>query len=140
MLFLLTYPGAPCIYYGNEIGVDGEHDPHSRKSFPWDERKWDHDLRAYVKQAVALRHQNAALRRGDFKRLWSVDGIYVFSRSFEGSTVVIGLNTSESPRQAHVTYEPTGMPKALLGDPTDISIGDGRLRFTVPPRSGVVLK
>jgi neopullulanase len=35
-LFLFSYPGAPCIYYGDEIGVDGEHDPDCRKSFPWE--------------------------------------------------------------------------------------------------------
>ena len=35
-LFMFTIPGAPCIYYGDEIGVDGGHDPECRKSFPWE--------------------------------------------------------------------------------------------------------
>jgi len=99
-LFLFAYPGAPCIYYGDEIGLDGKHDPDCRKSFPWDESKWDKDLLEYAKEVIALRAKNPALRRGNFTRLWSADGTYAFSRSFEGDTFIVALNASESPRQA----------------------------------------
>jgi len=138
-LFMFTYPGAPCIYYGDEIGLDGQHDPDCRKSFPWDESKWDKNLLNFVKEAVALRNQNPALRRGDFKRLWSADGVYAFSRSLEGGTFIIALNVSESPQPIHVTHEAGTSPKPVLGEASGISV-DGRLKFTVPPRSGVVLK
>ena len=138
-LFMFTYPGAPCIYYGNEIGMDGEHDPDCRKSFPWDENKWDRDLLGYTKEIVELRKKNPALRRGDFKRLWSDHGVYAFSRTFEGKTFVVALNTSESPQQIHVTYEANKGPRPVFGDASDISV-DGRLTFTLPARSGVVLK
>jgi neopullulanase len=137
-LFFFTYPGAPCIYYGDEIGIDGEHDPYSRKSFPWEETKWDQDLRSVVKQLIALRKENPALRRGDFKRLWSADHIYAFSRSFEGKTFIMALNASESPQHAKVTYEAQKIPNILFGAATDISASEERLNFTVPPRSGVV--
>ena len=139
-LFMFAYPGAPCVYYGDEIGLDGEHDPDCRKSFPWDENKWDRTLLAQVKELIALRKQNPALRRGDFKRLWSVDGIYVFSRSLDGNTFVIGLNTSDSPREARVTYDGKENGKVMFGEASDISVADGFLTFTVPPRSGVMLK
>jgi hypothetical protein len=52
-----SHPGAPCIYYGDEIGLDGEHDPSCRKSFPWEESKWDQRVLSDVKQLVALRRQ-----------------------------------------------------------------------------------
>lgn len=138
-LFMLMYPGAPCVYYGNEIGLDGEQDPGCRKSFPWDEKKWDKNLQAYIKAAIALRKKHPALRRGDYKRLWSAEGVYAFSRSYEGKTFVVALNVSESPQQIHVTYEARKSPKAVFGEASDISV-DGRLRFTIPARSGVVLK
>ena len=54
-LFLFTYPGAPCIYYGDEIGLTGGHDPECRRSFPWDESRWNHDILAHVKKLIALR-------------------------------------------------------------------------------------
>jgi neopullulanase len=139
-LFMFSYPGAPCIYYGDEIGLDGEHDPDCRKSFPWEESRWDQDLLSYVKKLIALRRQNAALRRGDFGRLWSTEGTYVFSRSLEGETMVVGLNTSESPQQVEVTYEAKKHPKTVLGEASDISLSDHLLKFRIPARSGVMLK
>jgi neopullulanase len=139
-LFMFTYPGAPCIYYGDEIGMDGEHDPDCRKSFPWEESKWDNSLLSYAKNVIALRRQNPALRRGDFRRLWSADGTYAFSRSFDGDTLVIALNASESPREAAVAYEAKSNPTVLVGEAHDFSISHGRLMFKIPARCGVVLK
>ena len=139
-LFMFSYPGAPCIYYGDEIGLDGEHDPFCRKSFPWDESKWDKDLLNYSKDVIALRKRNLALRRGDFKRLWSANGVYAFSRSFEGKTFIAALNVSESPQQVEVTYEAKRSPKSVFGEASEIYTEDGRLKFTIPTRSGVVLK
>jgi cyclomaltodextrinase / maltogenic alpha-amylase / neopullulanase len=139
-LFLFAYPGAPCIYYGDEIGLDGEHDPYCRKSFPWDEGKWDQSLRSHVKELIALRTQNPALRRGDFKRLWSTDGTYVFSRSLEEDTFVIGFNVSDSTQEAEVTYNGKENGKVLFGAASDISVADGRVKFKIPARSGVMLK
>ena len=138
-LFLFTYPGAPCIYYGDEIGVDGQHDPDCRKSFPWTDSRWDKDLLNHVKELIELRKKNPALRRGDFKRLWSADGVYAFSRTFKGSTFVVAMNISESPQPIHVTYDAKKKPKPVFGEASEISV-DGRLRFTVPARTGVILK
>lgn len=138
-LFLFTYPGAPTIYYGDEIGLDGEHDPYCRKSFPWEESRWDKNLLEYVKELIALRKKNPALRRGDFKRLWSANGTYAFSRSLNGKTFVVAVNVSDSPQQVHVTYEAKRVPSPVFGKASDITV-DERLRFAIPARGGVVLK
>lgn len=138
-LFLFTYPGAPCIYYGDEIGMDGEHDPYCRKSFPWDEGKWDRNLLEYVKELIALRKKNPALRRGDFKRLWSANGTYAYSRTLGDKTFVVAVNVSGSPQRINVTYEAGKSPKPVFGEAFETSL-DGRLHFTVPANSGVVLK
>ena len=139
-LFIMTISGAPCIYYGDEIGLDGEHDPECRKSFPWDEHKWDKNLLAYAKEVIALRKKNPALRRGDMKRLWSANEVYAFSRSHEGKTFVVALNASEEPQQVHVTYEARKTPKPVFGGASEISVSSGQLTFRIPARSGVVLK
>ena len=57
-LFQMTYPGAPCIYYGDEIGLMGGRDPDCRAPFPWDEADWDHDLHNAIRtypSAVSIR-------------------------------------------------------------------------------------
>jgi glycosidase len=138
-LFMLTYPGAPSIYYGDEIGIDGQHDPDCRKSFPWDEHRWDQNLRSYLKELIALRKAHAALRRGDFTRLWSADGTYAFSRSLEGKTFVVALNSSEKQQRANVSFGANEMPQILFGKASDISHADGRLNFSLPARSGAIL-
>jgi neopullulanase len=139
-LFVFTYPGAPCIYYGDEIGLDGEHDPGCRKSFPWDESKWDDGLLAYVKQVIALRKQNPAVRRGDFKRLWSVNGAYAFSRSLHDITLIVALNASESAQDIQIKYEGLRQPNVIFGNASDFAVSEGQLKFRIPARSGVVLK
>jgi neopullulanase len=139
-LFMFSYPGAPCIYYGDEIGIDGEHDPDCRKSFLWEESRWDKGLHSYAKDVIALRKHSPALRRGDYQRLWSANGTFAFSRSLKGDTVVIALNTSESPQEAIVAFEAKGNPRVLVGEAHDFSIKDGRLHFKIPGRCGVMLK
>jgi len=145
-LFMLTFPGAPCIYYGDEIGVDGEHDPGCRKSFPWDESKWNRGLLDYVKAAISLRKSHPSLRRGTFARLWSADGVYAFGRALDVETLhatsllVVALNASDEPRQVEVQSEAKKKPKALFGQPSEIESKNGKLRFTVPARSGVVIE
>ena len=137
---LLTVPGAPSIYYGDEIGMDGRHDPECRKSFPWDKQKWDNDLLDYLKSVISLRKTHPSLRRGTFHRLWSADGVYAFGRAHEGESLVAAVNTSEAPRRIEVRVEAKKKPRAVFGEPSDIGFAEGRLTFTVPPRSGVALK
>ena len=138
-LFLMTIPGAPCIYYGDEIGVDGEHDPACRKSFPWDETKWNRDLLDYLKVAISLRKTHPSLRRGTFTRLWSADDVYAFGRAHADETLVAAFNASESPRPLEVRSEAKKKPKALFGAPSEVESKNGTLRFVIPARSGVVL-
>ncbi|HNK63089.1 MAG TPA: glycoside hydrolase family 13 protein [Anaerolineales bacterium] len=132
-LFLFTYPGAPCIYYGNEVGVDGRHDPECRKSFPWDESKWDHDLLAYMRSLSALRKKHETLRRGNYKRLYAEGHVMAFAREHEGEIIITAFNTADSERTVEL---PLGKKaKALFGNPV---IAENQV--TIPARSGVVIK
>jgi neopullulanase len=132
-LFLFTMIGAPCIYYGDEIGVDGGHDPECRKSFPWDEAQWDKDLLEYAKTCIALRKEHAALRSGDYKRLHAEDRVVVFARATEKETIIVAFNTAVEERTIELNFEKK--PRVLFGKP----LIQGN-KLTIPPRSGVVLK
>ena len=144
LLFMFTYPGAPCLYYGDEIGLDGRHDPDCRKAFPWDESKWDHDLRSFVKRCVRLRKDHPALRRGSYHRLHANDGVYVFARQLNGETLIIALNAAADTRVIDVPLNSPGLNDGALSDVwrgARVVIADGVLRdLKLAPRTGVVLK
>ena len=62
--WLFTWPGVPCIYYGDEVGLEGNNDPFCRKTFPWDPAKQDKALLSLYQRLAKLRKQNQALRYG----------------------------------------------------------------------------
>jgi neopullulanase len=92
MLFMFTYPGAPCLYYGDEIGMTGAHDPDCRRGFHWDDSRWNHELLSYTKAVIALRKEHPVLRRGSYHRLYSEDRLFAFARKFEDQSFAIVLN------------------------------------------------
>ena len=96
VLFQMTYVGAPCIYYGDEIGIEGGSDPDCRRAMPWNEDLWDLDLLRYVQRSTAIRRRFRSLRTGDYQRLYASDGIYAFGRRSGDETVVVALNNSEA--------------------------------------------
>ena len=85
MLIVMTLPGAPCIYYGDEIGLEGREDPDCRRSYPWDPARQDGELRAFVAGLAELRRSEPALRHGRF-RLLEAEGSTAEGSTAEGST------------------------------------------------------
>jgi glycosidase len=98
--FLMAYPGAPAIYYGDEIGLEGGKDPDCRKAFPWDENAWDRDLRSFLKQLINLRRRKSVLRRGAYQDVF-VDGkraVLAFARVLGEESLLTVLNASDTRR------------------------------------------
>jgi len=142
VLFQMTFPGAPCIYYGDEIGMEGRRDPDCRRAFPWDERCWNHALRRYVKRCIALRHAYPALRRGSYTRLHAADDVYAFGRRLGDETLIVLLNVSRSPRvpEIHVAgYLPDGTRLKDVWSNYAVQVSGGIMRdVKLPPRAGIV--
>jgi cyclomaltodextrinase len=142
-LFQMTYPGAPSIYYGDEIGMEGKHDPDCRGGFPWDESQWDLELRSYVQRCIALRAAHGALRRGDFAWLLSDDGVVAYVRHLGSETVLIVLNsnhravTLDVPVAGHL--EEGSRIRDAWADTAARVVGGALREHTIPSRSGVVL-
>lgn len=62
VLMQMVIPGAPCIYYGDEVGLEGLMDPFNRRTYPWDHA--DLELKEYVSVITKLRNQSAVLQTG----------------------------------------------------------------------------
>lgn len=105
LILQFTYPGAPMIYYGDEIGMTGGPDPDCRQTMPWDPRTWNPELLALYRRLIALRRLLLPLRRGYFQPLFTDDaaGVYAYARRLAGSRVIIILNTSDFPQTVTLT-------------------------------------
>ena len=62
--FLFLIHGSPSIYYGDEIGMDGGHDPYCRKPMVWDENRWDRRIYDHIKKLIKLRKTWDIIRYG----------------------------------------------------------------------------
>jgi neopullulanase len=144
-LFQMTFPGAPCVYYGDEIGMEGGPDPDCRRTFPWDESRWDQDLLAFFRRAVALRHKHPALRRGRYTRLLADDqhNVCAFGRQGEQETLVVVLNNGQQSYQLDVPANGLFADGAVLhdvwGDSEAYVVNDRITQMALAPRSGAVL-
>jgi len=142
-LFQMTYPGAPCIYYGDEIGMEGRRDPDCRRAFPWDESRWNTGLREYIRRCIALRKAHPALRRGEYIPLHAAGGVYAYLRRLEEEALVVVLNNGASPHHLDVPVGEHLRDGTRLRDlmgAGEAEVVAGRLvGLALPPRSGVVL-
>ncbi len=152
-LLLFTFPGAPSIYYGDEIGLPGALDPDSRRGFLL-QAHWKQEVLDYHKQLIALRHAHPALRTGDYRVLHANETVYAFARSLDSETRIVVVNISTE--SASVSLDLAGLELAELdrtqGDTrsaqashrplygtADLTWHADTLSLTLPARQGVVL-
>ncbi len=145
-LFQMTYPGAPSIYYGDEIGMSGGHDPLNRGAFPWHRPEtWDRDLLHEVQRLIALRKSHAVFRRGTIEFLNtndSHDEVVAYLRKHEGKHGLVLINCGPDPIDVEVVVgrgipEETRLREAWSHEPLVIPDGRGP-SLRVPGRSGRV--
>jgi cyclomaltodextrinase / maltogenic alpha-amylase / neopullulanase len=144
VLLQATLPGAPCVYYGDEVGLEGGNDPDCRRAFPA-EAAWDRELLAYVSAALAMRAAQPALRRGSWRIAGAAGEAVAMERSIDGSNrLVVALNAGEE--RVTLGVELPGLQSARL-KPLDLpgwpmrpaAVGaEGRADLVLAPRSGGV--
>ncbi len=145
MLYQFAYPGAPAIYYGDEIGLQGGEDPGCRAAFPWDEHHWDHKLRSWIKTLITLRKRYACLRRGDYIHLLEDDLLrcYAFARTLGDEKIAVLINASSSPAQlclpTSVLHWIEGQTVRNLLDHEEYTVTSGCISALLPPWSGMWL-
>lgn len=90
---MFFYPGIPCVYYGDEIGMEGGYDPDCRRCFDWNDTNWDQETYALIKQLMKLKKE-PALSKGAFG-IDEKDGIITMTRSADEQTLRLCVNGTD---------------------------------------------
>lgn len=147
VLLQATLPGAPCTYYGDEVGLRGGIDPDSRRAFPWDEAAWDGELLQAVRSSFRLRRGEPALRSDGVEVLATVGAGLLFARRSGDRRLLAAVNPGEEAVRL------AGAAGGASDAPLRVLLAAGRARaeaprvgrdgdqawVELPPRSGAVL-
>ena len=95
ILFMMTFVGMPTVFYGDELGIQGIQEEEYRHQMLWN--CGDTQLREFFKKAIAMRHELAALRRGDFRMVSAEhgSGVIVFTRELDDQLVTVCINNGK---------------------------------------------
>ncbi|MCB0284861.1 MAG: alpha-glucosidase C-terminal domain-containing protein [Calditrichaeota bacterium] len=159
-LFMMTYVGAPMIYYGEEAGMWGANDPCCRKPMVWNDLQYNpetclpdgtkknvsdvvsvnEDLQKTYRQLIHIRHKYDALSLGDFETLLTDDKnkIYAFRRNYLTETIIVVLNNNNEEKSVTLTVEGSSILD-ILNQGEKYIITKNRLDIRLKPLWGSVL-
>lgn len=128
LLLLMTLPGVPCIYYGDEVGMEGYEDPFNRRTFPW--QALDETILSLYKRMIKLRKDNRVLVTGEFEILYSYKSCLAFARYDKEKFLAVAVNMGSEPTFTRLDLARFQSKQAIdLESKANISIVDGIICF-----------
>ena len=97
VLLQMTFPGMPCVFYGDEKGLCGESEPEYRRPMAWDASS---PLEEVYRRMIALRKTHPALRYGSFHTELACGGVYRYSRVWNSTKITVAMNLGAEPVKA----------------------------------------
>lgn len=143
LAYLMTIPGVPTLYYGDEIGLTGAADPDNRRMMRFDSKlnRMEKRMLDQVCKIIKIRRDHSALRYGDFQTLLANEACFVYLRSDMHERILVALNKSERRQSIKVElpefYESKFAIDIISGQ--DYEIRNNRLLLTIPPIGWSVL-
>lgn len=139
LAYILTIPGVPTLYYGDEIGMTGAADPDNRRIMRFGEQLRPEERRMLedVRRLVHLRRQHSALRYGDFQTLQAEGDVWLYLRSDLHERLLVALNKAPQPRTLTVEL-PEVYAVSTARDVVEnrlVPITEGRMAARLPARS-----
>lgn len=121
----MTMPGVPCLFYGDELGVQGYGDPFCRSCFPWD--KMDEvdpnaSMRNWVKALISLRKSSGAFSVGELENVYSIGYTYGYIRTNGDEQYVIIANFDNVPRDIRLDVARFGISELDIAISSDNGI------------------
>ena len=139
---LFTYPGVPCVYYGDELGMEGGNDPDCRRCMEWDTTRWDHELRGWFQRLARLRRAAPALRWGGFQTLYAAGDTLAYQREApEERLVIVARRADDGLRALPVRHAglPDGARLRDLLSGAEATVQGGHLPLVGLPAAGAMV-
>ena len=150
IMMQITLPGAPTVYYGDEVGVCGFTDPDNRRTYPWGNENLELlEYHRYVNKWHRIRKE---LKTGSLIRLISTGGVVCYARVLKDNISVVIINAGEYTAKTDIPLYLTGMrdnaviSRAIYTNKVGYNVGrvtyindNGYLNFEIEPHSGYLL-
>jgi len=138
ILLQMTLPGAPAIYYGDEIGLHGRSDPDCRRTMVWDMKKRNLELLSYCEKLIKIRKEHPALAIGDLniKVKDKQRNICVFERTYKNDFVIICINNNI--KETAISVQSNELLLEAFSK-RHFEPQNGVVIINVPPKEGVIL-
>jgi glycosidase/fibronectin type 3 domain-containing protein len=148
-LIQFTVPGAPTVFYGDEVGVTGDDDPDDRRTYPWADQGGSPDqvLLNHYKALNTLRSLNNVFVNGDFKMLLADDaaGVVAYGRKTNTQAALVLVNRSSSNQTVVIPvagYLRDGVTLnkayAVNGNAGSVTVANGLVNSSIGPMSAIV--
>ena len=150
IMMQITLPGAPTVYYGDEVGVCGFTDPDSRRTYPWGNENLE--LLEYHRYMNKWHRIRKELKTGSLIRLISTGGVVCYARVLKDNISVIIINAGEYTVKTDIPLYLTGMrdnaviSRVIYTNKVGYNVGrvtyindNGYLNFEIEPHSGYLL-
>lgn len=92
-LIQMTLPGVPCIYYGDEAGIEGYSDPFNRTCYPWGHE--NQELLEWYRRIIRIRREHDVYKRGHYITLSKGTPLYAFERYDEHGSMITAVNVGD---------------------------------------------
>ena len=149
-LIQFTMPGAPTVYYGDEVGITGDDDPDDRRTYPWPDKGGTRDMAlfAHYQSLADARQELPALTDGDIRLLLADDaaGTLAYGRTTAAQAAIVAVNRSAAQRTLTIPtgYLPNGTTLSVevaANAPASgtATVSGGEVVVTLPALSAAVL-
>ena len=151
VVFQMTWPGAPTVYYGDEAGVCGFTDPDNRRGYPWGRE--DQDLIQFHRDIIRVHKSSEALMKGSVMFLHGTYKVVSYGRFLPGEAVVVILNNDYETQELNLHVRRLGIRDGAVMktcitttesgysmEESEYTVANNKLRIKVSPISAVVLR
>ena len=151
VVFQMTWPGAPTLYYGDEVGQVGFTDPDNRRTYPWGSE--DMDLLNFHREMIRIHKEHEAFKTGSIQFVWGEYNFLCYARYNRREHFLVVLNNDAVSRTVEMVVWPVGLPKeceleqimyshegGYSTNPVTYEVKGGKLNITLTEFSAVVLR